>query len=243
MAKLAGDHVQVLTDGYDLTGDSNRVTINDMRDVYDVTAFRDGVHIFIGGQRVIGLEHAGYLNADTARSHPVLRSGSLDGILSVLLGQNADPVTGDPMYSVPVQQGRYVPTPAMGSVVPFIARFANQGDLGGWGVALSPPVEFTNSITGTAVNNGAATANGGAAFLHILQAAASDTYSLIIEGSATGAFAGEETTVATLTLDGSALGSERVAISGTIPQYTRWKATRSGAAGDTVEVAINLVRH
>lgn len=243
MAKLAGDHVQVLTGGYDLTGDSNRVIIDDMRDVYDVTAFMDGVHTFIGGQRLIGLEHVGYLNADTARSHPVLKSGSLDGILSVLLGQNADPTTGDPMYSVPVQQGRYIPTPAIGSVVPFIARFANKGDLGGWGVALTPPVTFANTTTGTAVNNGAATANGGAAFLHVLQAAASDTYTIVIEGSATGTFTGEQSTVASFTQNGSEVGSERVALSGTIPQFTRWKATRSGSAGDTVEVAINLVRY
>ena len=29
MPKLAGDHVQVLVGGYELTGDSNRISIND----------------------------------------------------------------------------------------------------------------------------------------------------------------------------------------------------------------------
>jgi len=86
------------------------------------------------------------------------------------------------------------------------------------------------------------TINGGSAFLHVLQAAGSDTYTIIVEGSATGAFSGEEVTLATFTLEASAQGSERIAISGTVHQYVRFKATRSGSAGDTVKIAASLVR-
>ena len=111
------------------------------------------------------------------------------------------------------------------------------------GVALTPPVQFTTSANGTAVNNGAATPNGGAAFLHILAAAATDRYTIVVEGSTTGAFAGEQSTLATFTLDAVARDSERVDLAGTLPQYTRWKATRSGAAGDTVEIAVSLIRY
>jgi hypothetical protein len=50
------------------------------------------------------------------------------------------------------------------------------------------------------------------------------------------------TTLATFRLNASAIGSERIAISGTIQQYTRFKATRSGAAGNTVKIAVILVR-
>jgi len=39
---LAGDHVQVLVGGYELTGDMNRVTVNDTYDMHDITAFSDG---------------------------------------------------------------------------------------------------------------------------------------------------------------------------------------------------------
>jgi hypothetical protein len=208
----------------------------------DVTAFADAVHNFILGQRTMSIDHAGYLNAAAARSHPVLKANTLDGIMSVLLGQNAAPVVGDPVYSLPTLQSKYGSTPEFNKYVPFAAMFANKGGLGGWGVALTPPVSFTNTTNGTAVNNGAASANGGAAFLHVLQAAASDTYTIIVEGSATGAFAGEQTTLATFTLNGSQLGSERVAIAGTIPQYTRFKATRTGSAGNTVTIALSLVR-
>ena len=243
MAKLAGDHVQVLVDGYELTGDLNRVSIPDTRDLYDVTAFGDAVHQFIPGRRTVALEHAGYMNADEARSHPVLKAGSVAGIVSVLLGQNTDPVAGDPVYSLAIRQGKYSVIPGFGAFVPFSAQFANRGELGGWGVALGVPTTFTTTANGPAVNNGAATSQGGAAFLHVLTAAATDRYSITVEGSATGAFGGEQTTLATFTLDGSALSSEFITLTGSIPQYVRWKATRSqGSAGDSVTIAVSLVR-
>jgi hypothetical protein len=130
----------------------------------------------------------------------------------------------------------------VGSVVPFSATFANRGELGGWGVALGVPVEFTNTSQGPAIDHGAASTEGGVAFLHVLAAASTDTYTIVVEGSTTGAFGGEENTLATFTLDASALGSEFLTLSGSIPRYTRWKATRTGSAGDPVRIAVSLVR-
>jgi hypothetical protein len=239
---LAGDHVQILVSGYELTGDINRVSIPDSFMMHDVTAFGDAVHPFIPGQRMMSIEHSGYLNSQAARSHPVLKANTLEGVISIILGQNAAPVVGDPVYSLLTLQSRYGSLPEINQYVPFTAMFANKDKVGGWGVALAVPVSFTNTTNGTAVNNGASSANGGAAFLHVLQAAASDTYTIIIEGSATGAFAGEQTTLATFTLNASQLGSERVEMAGTIPQYTRFKATRTGSAGNTVTIAVSLVR-
>ncbi len=240
---LAGDHVQVLVDGYELTGDHNRLSIPDTRDVYDVSAFGDDVHRFVQGRRKVTLEHAGYMNAVAARSHPVLNGLAVSGVVSVLLGQNTAPVAGDPVYSLAIRQGKYSVIPEVGKFVPFNATFANRGELGGWGVALGVPVTFTNTANGAAVDNGAASSAGGAAFLHLLTAAATDRYSITVEGSATGAFAGEQTTLATFTLNAAALGSEFITLSGSIPRYTRWKATRSsGTAGDTVKIAVSLVR-
>jgi hypothetical protein len=242
MGALAGDHAQVLVGGYELTGDSHRITINDARDQHDVTTFSDQVHKFIPGQRLSSLIHAGYLNPVAARSHPVLKASDFSGVVSVLLGDNQDPVIGNPAYSLSVLQGRYDSMPEANKAVPFGALFANRGLGGGWGVALAVPVSFTNTTTGTGVDNGAATTKGGAAFLHVLQAAASDTYRIVVEGATDSGFT-SPTELAVFTLNASALGSERIEIAGTLPRYTRWKATRlTGTAGDTVKVAVNLVR-
>ena len=239
---LAGDHVQVLVDGYNLTGDHNNILADDSRKLLDATTFGDAVHKFIAGQRSSKLEHKGLMNADAARAHPVLSGVGIDGAVSVLLGQNADPAVGDLMFSLLSQQEVYQTMPESGNVIPFTAKFANRGDVGGWGVALAVPVSFTDSSSGSGVDNGASSGNGGAGFLHILTAAASDTYTIVLEGSTTGAFGGEETTLGTFSLDASSLGSERLGVSGTIPQYLRWKATRSGSAGDTVQLAISFIR-
>jgi len=242
MAKLAGDHVQVLVGGYELTGDSNKLNFDDSYATLEQTTFGDGVKNYILGQRKMSIMHSGFMNADAGRSHPALNGVDVSGAVSVLVGQNADPAVGDPMYSLLTLQEKYQTKPEVGQVIPFNANFANGGDIGGWGVALAVPTTFTNDANGSGVDNGASSANGGAGFLHVLQAAASDTYTIIIEGSATGSFGGEETTLATFTADASALASERLSISGTIPRHVRWKATRTGSSGDTVEIAVSLVR-
>jgi hypothetical protein len=239
---LAGDHVQVLVDGYELTGDSHQMNFQDSRDLLEKTAFQDAVHHFLPGQVLSRLVHNGFLNADSARSHPVLKGVAVDGVVSVLLGQNAAPAVGDPTYSLVVQQEHYQAMAQSGQIVPFTANFPNRGDQSGWGTALAAPVTFTDTTTGSGVDHGAASSNGGAAFLHVLQAAGSDTYTLTVEGADDSGFSVNLTTLATFSLDASVLGSERVAMAGSIPRYTRFKAVRSGSAGDTVKIAVNLVR-
>jgi hypothetical protein len=72
-----------------------------------------------------------------------------------------------------------------------------------------------------------------------MQAAATDTYSLTLEQSPDGS---TWTTAGTFTLDGSQVGSERLALSGTLSRYLRLRATRTGSAGDTVRLMASVVR-
>lgn len=243
MPKLAGDHVQALVDGYEITGDSNRISIDDSRDLLDITAFGDQARNFRPGQRRMALRHAGFMNSGDARSHPVLHGADLAGIFSLYLGINTAPKPGDPVYSLPALQGGYSALAQVNRMIPFQAVFANRGDRGGWGIALASPRLLNGDASGMAVDNLAATHEGGWACLHVLAAADSDIYSFAIQGSSSGAFTGEESALAAFSLDGTALGSQMVKIDGTIPRYARWKATRSGAAGDKVKIAISLIRN
>ena len=242
MPKLAGDHVQVLVDGYELTGDSNRISINEGRDLFDITAFGDAVHKFSPGQRTMALQHAGFMNSAAGGSHPALQGAAVDGLFSLYLGQNAAPTVGDPVFSLLARQGRYGTLPRVNQMIPFRAGFANRGEDGGWGIALTQPLAVIGSTSGGAVDNGGANNGGGLACLHVLEAAAGDAYSITIEGSGSGAFAGEESTLATFTLDGRALGSEQVKIDGRIPRYARWRATAGPSASDRIRIAISLIR-
>ena len=242
MPKLAGDHVQVLVDGYELTGDSNRISINDSRDLFDVTAFGDEAHKFLAGQRMMAVQHAGFMNSGEAGSHPVLQGADVDGLFSLYVGENAAPRAGDPVFSLLTQQGRYGALPQVNRMIPFRAGFANRGEDGGWGIALTQPVAVIGTTDGEAVDNGAASDGGGLACLHVLEAAGSDAYVITIETSGSGAFEGEQSVLASFSLDGRALGSEQVKIAGRIRRYVRWKATADPAATERARIAISLIR-
>ncbi len=115
---FAGNFIQVLVNGYELTGDSNHVTIDDKRDTYDVTAFGDLAHNFLPGVRTFALDYAGYLNANAAGSHSIIRGAAVKGIVSLLVGGNAPPAAGNPVYSLLAQQGKYYDAPGNCEVRP-----------------------------------------------------------------------------------------------------------------------------
>lgn len=237
---LAGDHLQVLVDAYELTGDHNQIMIDDSYKVLNASSFGMAAEHYIHGQRSMGLSHKGYLNPAAAASHPVLKGIAINGVVSILVGQNAAPVLGDPVYNLLTQQEFYTSKPEIGQVIPFNAKFANRGELGGWGQILAVPTSITNSSTGSNLDNGAASSNGGAAFLHILQDTNTDSYLIEVEGSANGVSAWGQ--VAAFSSNGQNLGSERVALLTSIPRYLRYKATRTGSAGDTLRLAISVLR-
>jgi hypothetical protein len=237
---LAGNFLQVLVDGYELTADHNEVSIDDNRKLLEATSFGMSAERYIAGQRSMSLSHKGFLNPEAAAAHPVLKGIAVQGVVSVWLGQNADPDLGDPVYNLLTQQEFYTTKAEVGQVIPFNAKFANRGDLGGWGQALAVPVSITNSFTGSAVDNGASSAKGGAAFLHILEETTSDSYLIEVEGSADGVSAWGQ--LAEFDADGMVLSSERQAVAGSIPRYLRVKLTRFGTAGDSLRFAISMVR-
>ncbi len=87
-----------------------------------------------------------------------------------------------------------------------------------------------------AVDNGVASAGGGSAHLHVTTAdddGGEDTLGVRVEGSATGLFTGEQTTLVTFsTVEGSPW-SEHIAVTGAIPRYLRavWEKTVGGGGG------------
>ena len=79
-------------------------------------------------------------------------------------------------------------------------------------------------------DNGASTTAGGSAYLEVTTSDTLTSLDVIIQGSATNAWSGEETTIATFTQVTSTPASERVEIAGTIPRYLRAKHTLTGTS-------------
>jgi hypothetical protein len=239
---LAGDHLRVAVGGVELTGDSNKVSIKDERKLYDVTTFGNQVQRHIGGQYAVTLEHAGFLNSQAGRSHPILRGVVVEGVVSVFLGNNTVPIFGDSVFSMAVRQGKYQTLSEVAKAIPFNATFASRGERTGWGVALAAFQTLTNTTNGNGHDNGVTTNLGGVACLHVLQAPTPDTYALIVEGATNATFSTGVVTLASFTLNGSTLASERVSFTGSVPRYTRFRATRTGTAGNPLQIAISLIR-
>lgn len=91
----------------------------------------------------------------------------------------------------------------------------------------------------TAIDNGAATSDGGVAHLHVTAFSGFTSDDIIIEGSTTGAFAGEETTIVTFS-QVTATGYERMLVAGTIPQHLR--VTHDVATTGSITVAVAFAR-
>lgn len=78
----------------------------------------------------------------------------------------------------------------------------------------------TIDSNGATVDNGAATTNGAVFHLHVTEFSGLTSDDIIVEGSTTGSFSGEETTIATFA-QVDALTSERVVVTGSVPRYLR----------------------
>jgi hypothetical protein len=105
MAKIAGDHVNVIIDN--ATGTTKVVTtggqtleITQTTDTHDVSGFGEGVHNFVPGQDVQGITLSGPADFAADAVCDVLKDLSgVAGTVTVEIGQNAAPTTGDPTFS------------------------------------------------------------------------------------------------------------------------------------------------
>ena len=155
---------------------------------------------------------------------------------SFLFGGGAEPDFGDPAYLLGSIQVS-APAGLDGQAHVLTADFLPNGrtSVNPFGVVLHPETNINATTLGDSVDNGAATSGGWHANLHITATSSGD-YEFRIEQSATGAFSGEETTLATFTLDGSAIGSEELSGSGSVAQHVRFVATKT--AGSCTPVCV-----
>lgn len=241
MTKLAGDHAQVLAEGYELTTVSQSLAPSQTYDQHDATCFGQAAHNFINGQQAITMTHKGLL--DKASSHAALNLTDVENaVVTALIGENAAPVVGGIAFLIDNKTGSYKVAAENTAAIPFEAELAVKSSRGGgWGKALAVPVTITNTTDGTAVDNAASSSNGGVATLHILAACAADTYAVKVQHSA------DDVTYAdlvTFALDASVIGGEfgTVAVGTTVNRYLRYQATRTGAAGNDFRLAVAFAR-
>lgn len=145
MAKLAGDHVVVIMDDSAGTprtfadGDISSVDTGLTYDQHDVAGFGEAVHNVINGQMQAPVTIKGNLTTTAlVGTHTVIQGAFAAGstvTLTVQVGQNAAPTTGDPEFEGEYLVESYKPTIETGSAVTFEATLnPATGTAPAWGV-------------------------------------------------------------------------------------------------------------
>lgn len=114
---------------------------------------------------------------------------------------------------------------------------ATTGKLDHNGVILENNTEVTADTNGSSTAAPAGTTNGAVAHLHVTAFSGLTSDDITIEGSGTGAFAGEEVTVFTFT-QVTGVTSERVEVTGTVGRYLRVVDDVTGTGSITRMVSV-----
>jgi len=141
------------------------------------------------------------------------------------IGGNAEPEADDPVY---MMIGCHLTAPVSFDGGAFVIDadvlpLGNYND-NPWGKILLPKTNISVTTTGDDIDNGALTSTGYIAYLAVFATSSGD-YSFVVEhGVDTGSYA----TLASFTLDGSAIASEALTSqSATVNRYTRLVATKT----------------
>lgn len=141
---LAGDHIIVIMDDSSGTprqfadGDITSVDLGLTYDQHDVAGFGDATHSFINGQLQAPVIVKGFLTT-TANigTHPVINGAFQAGsqvTLTVQVGDNTTPTTGDPEYEGEFIVESYKPVIETGGAVTFEASLKPaSGTAPAWG--------------------------------------------------------------------------------------------------------------
>lgn len=237
-AGLRGKHTKIWIGGYQLT-----VKMRDIKAslTYDELA-EDGYsedHSTLKGQANSVINLDGYFGRETVSTHQALKDLSDSGIIvSAGFGENAAVAQGDIAISLKSQQINYEIVPALSDVIAVAAQMNAKGIPLEFGIILADQEGVSANGNTNSVDDGASSSNGAVGYLHLTGVSAGDTITVKIQDSADDAAWAD---LITFTLDGSAIGAERVAVSGNVDRYVRalWTVTGTGISFD---FAINFLR-
>lgn len=219
--------------GYDLSGDARTIgTMENQFEEADTTAWNESVRNYLSSG-IVNVGITGFqaiMNDATNRSMDNLQSASDSSRVSVMLGGGGEPTIGDPAYllasiqmSSSVNFDNHVGMLQADFMSDSAQATANTSNP--LGVVLSNQA-FSSTTSLDSHNNGGSTTNGWHANLHVTATSSGD-YAFVIEDSTNDS---DWATLGTFTADGSAIASEHLSGSGTVNQYARLTATRTGGS-------------
>lgn len=247
MTKISGQHCAILFNGYDLSGRSRQFAANMEWTEEDATAFLDGAVNSQAGLANFEANITVYLDPDATsgyvqQSWEALKSpgGLPDKVLMFLFGQGATPDESDPAITSLIKQFTANAPETPTEKIMLEAKFKSVGYEPQTGY-VGAYETITNTLTSDTIDLGAAISAGLNAYLIIFLGASedspgTDTYSIKIQHNTVDN--GSWADYLTFSADGSIRAGERQTSSSSVNRYVRVLATRSGAAADSVGIAV-----
>lgn len=241
MAKLSARWAAIYFAGYSLTGKSRSFDSVIEYAELDWTAFQDGVKNSAPGLPVGSVSVEAFLDPATNESHDAFKGqvGSYtDKHLLLLCGQNTTPTIGDPALLMAVKEFTYNPSIATAASVLANVQFMGQTEPF-WGVCLANTT-ITNTTNFSSVDQSSSSSDGAEAILQVLTPTSTDSYATKVQDSADDSVWAD---LITFSADAQTRTSERGTVSGSVDQYVRAQAARTGAAGDDFKLAVGFARY
>jgi hypothetical protein len=239
MAKIAAKNSIILIGGYNLSTYATAYETQANVNPIDVTGFTDGCKNFIPGLQSAVILTDVLWSSTAGATHAALKDFASANVTILPEGY----ALGNMSISLPYVQANYSPkgTPdsaiSVGSIN-FVSRGDNEGVEHGKVLAHAT---ITDTATGTAyeLNSSGDVSASYSGTLHVWSLCAADTYVVKIQTCET--TGGTWDDIVTFTMNGSAIGSERIATAtGTVHKYVRALATRTGSAGNSFGYSVHF---
>jgi hypothetical protein len=229
MAKTSGLNVRLYVQGRDLSGDANALSsVGYSNNLYDITTLDSAASKRLMGNADGTLSVNSYFeDTATTGSHAVFTSNSgklptADQNVVVALGSSA----GDGFYGLVSKEADYNVNGTYGSALATTASFSTTGGIvPAFGEMLTAHVDTHASAgSGTVVDSGASSTNGGYGFLQVISVASGSVVVNLQESTSSGGSYSNFITFSTVATAGAPT-AEVSAMTGTVQRYIKVTTT------------------
>ena len=227
MAKVNGLNVRFYVEGYDLSGDANALSaMGYSNELLDVTVLDSSAR-----KRIIGIVDSeitcdAWFDNAASKQHAVWTSNSgkqptTDQEIVIPFGS----AVGDQFVGLVAKQGTYSTARAPGSAITANAVFSANGSAAEFGEMLTAHDDTHSTAgSGTVVDSGASSSNGGTGYLQILSLASGSVTVNLQEATSSGGSYSNFMTFSTVAA-AAAPAAERLTMEGTVQRYIKVTTT------------------
>ena len=222
MALVAGKNARIYISGYDISGDANKYTIEQGRDLEDTTTFAQSGHNYTP----MLLNDSFNLEAFFDRTGIVEIMNTLRGTTGIVCLLDKAVHSSLAWCGSGVQQESYTIDAPVAGVLKLSLPFKFH-DFVSTGIVLQAKGDVTANGEGVIVDDGASSSDGATAYLQVFMVSTDDSVVVSIRHSSDN-FAADDDELLAFT-SASAVGAEKKSVTGTVKRYVRAKWVVTGA--------------